>query len=234
MPQTPAGIGFDVDHTLLIDNKLERVAFLHLLDFVVSDGGHPLGNLADESARIDALLAEQRSGAFPIDEAVARFVRARGVEPRAEYGERFRAMALRMAPDFVVPLPGARQTLEALGARGIAVAVLSNGWNPLQAVKGELAGFSGHVIASGELGLRKPDRRAFEALLERLGTSPERTWYVGDDPRVDVAGSAAAGLVSVWIDADGTPYPRDVAPPAMRIGALDELLALAADPVALS
>jgi len=35
-------VAFDVDHTLAIDNKLERVAFLRLLARVVDEGGAPL------------------------------------------------------------------------------------------------------------------------------------------------------------------------------------------------
>ncbi len=34
-----AGIGFDLDHTLEIDNKLERVAFMRLLELVEEHGG---------------------------------------------------------------------------------------------------------------------------------------------------------------------------------------------------
>jgi len=51
-----AGVGFDFDHTLGIDNKLERVAFLQLLAPIRDDGGAPLGSLFQESAAIDKLL----------------------------------------------------------------------------------------------------------------------------------------------------------------------------------
>ena len=56
------GIGFDIDHTIAIDNKLERVAFLRLLEIVIDDGGYALGSLDDETRRIDELLVAQRSG----------------------------------------------------------------------------------------------------------------------------------------------------------------------------
>jgi HAD superfamily hydrolase (TIGR01509 family) len=228
-----AGVGFDLDHTLAIDNKLERVAFLHLLGFLLERGGRAMGTLADESDRIDDLLAHQRSGAFSIDDAVRRFTMERGVVPSDEYVERFRALALEMAPAFVIPLPGVRRTVATLRERGVAVAVLSNGWNPLQEIKAKLAGFEGVVLASADIGVQKPDPRTFAALLEALGTAAGDTWYVGDDPKGDVCGAAACGLNAVWIDAEGKKYPSDLPAPPYTIGALEELLALVPGAAAL-
>lgn len=221
-----AGVGFDLDHTLAIDNKLERVAFLHLLGFLLERGGRAMGTLAEESDRIDDLLAHQRSGAFSIDDAVRRFTMERGVVASDVYVERFRALAIEMAPAFVVPLPGVKRTVAVLRERGVAVAVLSNGWNPLQVIKAKLAGFEGTVLASGDIGVQKPDPRTFEALLEALETSPENTWYVGDDPNGDVVGAARCGLNAVWIDAEGKKYPSDLPLPPYTIGSLEDLLTL--------
>lgn len=218
-----AGVGFDIDHTLAIDNKLERVAFLHLLCFLLERGGRAMGTLNDESDRIDDLLAHQRSGAFSIDDAVRRFTMERGVVPSDEYVERFRALALEMAPAFVVPFPGVKHVVAKLRERGIAVAVLSNGWNPLQQIKAKLAGFEGTVLASADIGVQKPDPRTFEALLDVLGSAPGDTWYVGDDPRGDVCGAADFGLNAVWIDAEGKKYPSDLPSPPYTIGSLEEL-----------
>ena len=218
------GVGFDLDHTLAIDNKLERVAFLRLLEIVLADGGRALGTLDDESAHIDDLLAQQRSGAFSIEEAVARFVRERGVEPRESYAERFRIMAMEMVDQFVIPLPGVRATLKALDERGIAVAVLSNGWNPLQIRKAQRAGFEGAVLASADIGQQKPGARAFEVLLSALGTRPQNTWFVGDDPHSDVDGSRSAGFHAVWFDWEKKTYPPELLAPPYTIHSLDELL----------
>lgn len=220
------GVGFDIDHTLAIDNKLERVAFLHLLEFLLERGGRTMGTLAEESDRIDDLLAHQRSGAFSIDDAVRRYVIERGVAASDLYVDRFRELALEMAPAFVVPLPGAKATIDALRERGVAVAVLSNGWNPLQDAKAKRAGFDGIVVASGDIGAQKPDPRAFVALLEALGTEPGNTWYVGDDPYGDVGGALEAGLNAIWIDAEGKKYPPDAMPPPYTIRELGEVLAL--------
>jgi HAD superfamily hydrolase (TIGR01549 family) len=217
------GVGFDVDHTIAIDNKLERVAFLHLLELIGDERGSECGNLNDEIARIDELLVLQRGGEFSIDEAVCRFARAHGVARDEFYIERFRTTALQMVDEFVVPLPGAKRAFEALRGAGVRSAVLSNGWNPLQLRKARRAGFDGPVLASSQLGTQKPDARAFAALTAELGSPASLTWYVGDDPRCDVEGARAAGLRGVWLDAEGRAFPPDLAPPAFAVHALDEV-----------
>jgi putative hydrolase of the HAD superfamily len=220
------GIGFDLDHTLAIDNHLERVCFLRLLDCVASRGGRSLGTLADEIDAVDRLLQRQRSGELTIDEAVRVFVAERGASGGDWFVEAFRKMAVESVEEFLVPLPGVEQTMEELRKRGILVAVLTNGWNPLQKRKAEQTGFRGLVLVSSEIGKRKPSASAFECLLHALGTEPRETCYVGDDPRDDVAGAHDAGLQAVWIDWEGREYPDTLPPPDHRIHSLVELLAL--------
>jgi putative hydrolase of the HAD superfamily len=219
------GVGFDIDHTLVIDNKLERIAMLRMLETIQEAGG-TCSNLVEESRRIDELLARQRAGEFTIDAAVGEFVRERGIRPDPRYAERFRTIALDMVDRVVVPLPGAREMLKELRRRGVRMAVLSNGWNPLQIRKAQRAGFDGTVIASADIGVQKPQAQAFDALVDALGTRREHTWYVGDSPWVDVGGAADAGLRTVWVDADELPYPAAATDPEYRIEHLADLPAL--------
>jgi len=218
------GVGFDIDHTLVIDNKLERVAFMRLLEIVEARGGRVLGTLDEETGRIDDLLRAQRAGAFSIAEAVGRFVTQRGLEPSEEYVNAFRAFAMRMVDDFVIPVPGVHRVLHGLRERGIPVAVLSNGWNPLQVLKAQRVGFEGPVVASADIGTQKPSPLAFTALLSALGTPAEQTWYVGDDPVSDIGGARGAEIHAVWFDWENKVYPSDLAPPSHTIHCLEELL----------
>jgi HAD superfamily hydrolase (TIGR01509 family) len=227
-------IGFDLDHTLAIDNKLERVAFLHLLEALLSGGGRTRGTLSDEIDAIDALLARQRRGDCSIDEAVRSFVADHALEPSTQYVDAFRQAAVGMVENFVVPLPGVKATLRALRQRGIAVAILSNGWNPLQVRKAARAGFEGPVLVSSEIGIQKPALGAFEALLATLATVASQTWYVGDDPHIDVAGAQEAGMRTVWINWERKTYPLELRPPAYTIAQFEELLELVSAPVGVS
>jgi HAD superfamily hydrolase (TIGR01509 family) len=220
------GIGFDLDHTLAIDNRLERVAMLHLLEAILKDGGASIGTLAEETDNIDDLLARQRRGEFTIEDAVRRFVAEHRVQPADRYVECFRRDATEMVDDFVVPLPGVASMLETIRERGIVMAVLSNGWNPLQVRKAERAGFSGTVLVSSDIGVQKPDPRAFTHLLEALGTQPKHTWYVGDNPHGDVAGAQRLGIDTVWMNWEGQTYPADLKPPTLTISSFAELVEL--------
>jgi putative hydrolase of the HAD superfamily len=220
-------VGFDFDHTLGIDNKLERVAFLRLLELLITAGGKALGTLEEESRQIDALLAQQRSGAFSIDEAVERYCTARLPHTDARpYVNCYKQYAIGSVDQFVIPMPGTRALLKALRARGIPYAILTNGWSPLQEVKAARVGFDGPVVVSETIGVQKPQAAAFDALIAALGTDRSQVWYVGDTPATDVAGSIACGLKSVWFDAESVPFPENIAKPSAVIHSLDELPAV--------
>jgi HAD superfamily hydrolase (TIGR01509 family) len=199
---------------------------MRLLERVLAEGGRSQGTLTDEIDGIDELLTRQRRAEFSIDEAVRRFVAAHGVTPAQSHVEWFRFTAISMVDDFVVPLPYVRTTLGALRERGIALAILTNGWNPMQQHKAERAGFRETVLVSSDIGMQKPELRAFAALLDVLKTAPAETWYVGDDPHGDVAGAAAAGMRTVWLDWEAKTFPSDVPRPEYTIARFDHLLEL--------
>ncbi|HEY5339392.1 MAG TPA: HAD family hydrolase, partial [Candidatus Aquilonibacter sp.] len=148
------GFGFDLDHTLLVDNHLERLAFLRLLETLTAGGGSPSGDAPQEERAIDDLLARQRAGAFTIEEAVRRFAAGRGVVATPAIVDGYKACALDMAQEFVRAVPGATSTLRALRERGVAVAALTNGWSPLQERKAACIGFEGPVLVSSILGVQ--------------------------------------------------------------------------------
>ncbi|WP_328768402.1 HAD family hydrolase [Streptomyces sp. NBC_00286] len=59
------------------------------------------------------------------------------------------------------------------------------------------------VLCAAELGVSKPEARAFHAACEALSLPPHQVAYVGDHPEIDGQGAAGAGLFSVWIDRTG-------------------------------
>ena len=92
-------------------------------------------------------------------------------------------------------IPGARESVARLAARGLALAVVAN-WDyglHEQLRRHALTPYFGTVIVSAELGTAKPDPAPFHAALARLGVAPERALHVGDD-ETDEVGAAAAGL----------------------------------------
>ena len=63
----------------------------------------------------------------------------------------------------------------------------------------DLARHLGAVVISDAVGLRKPRREIFEAVLARLGVAPEQALHVGDSLRADVVGAAGLGMRTAWI-----------------------------------
>jgi putative hydrolase of the HAD superfamily len=92
-------------------------------------------------------------------------------------------------------VPGAVETLAALRARGLVLAVVSN-WDVGLAEHLERLGAGGlfsTVVTSAEAGAAKPDPAAFLIALERLGVEPARALHVGDEEE-DERGAAQAGM----------------------------------------
>jgi putative hydrolase of the HAD superfamily len=217
-------VGFDFDHTLGIDNKLERVAFLRMLDSACVNEARMIGTLAEEIERIDELLKRQRSGARTIEDAVEAFMRERGCSNARRYVDEYKSMCVDMVESFVIPEPGVREMLAALRNRDVSYAILTNGWSPLQGQKAKRVSFDGPVLVSADLGIQKPELAAYDALTQALGVPAEEIAYVGDTPASDVAGALRAGMFAVWLDAEGMQYPKDVPPPSATIHRLPELL----------
>jgi len=68
-----------------------------------------------------------------------------------------------------------------------------------------------NVVASGEVGVTKPDAGIFEHAARHLGVSPVEACYVGDRLHTDAIGAARAGLLGVWIDRRGVATEEQLA-----------------------
>jgi putative hydrolase of the HAD superfamily len=77
------------------------------------------------------------------------------------------------------------------------------------------------TLASGEVGIYKPEPGIFYAALDRIGATPERSLYVGDNYWADVVGAQRAGVTPVLLD------PRGIFPECdcQTLERIDELLA---------
>ncbi|MEU1279605.1 HAD family hydrolase [Streptomyces sp. NPDC005805] len=78
------------------------------------------------------------------------------------------------------------------------------------------------VVCAIDMGVHKPEARAFLAACEILGLRPQEVAYVGDQPDIDARGAAEAGLTGVWLDRAGL----GGRPELTRITGLDQLAPL--------
>jgi len=69
-----------------------------------------------------------------------------------------------------------------------------------------------HVVASGVVGVPKPDARIFQHACELFGVEPKNAAYVGDRLQTDARGALDAGLTGIWLDRGVVvPDPEEVA-----------------------
>jgi HAD superfamily hydrolase (TIGR01509 family) len=222
-----AAIGFDFDHTLGIDNKLELVAFVELAQQVATSSRRIL-----DEERAYVVIAREignyRNGVCSLDDAIMHAledVLGEGAADRSAT-QTFRSLAIDMAPQYVQALPGVKEVLNGLDASGVPYAILTNGWNPLQQRKADCIGFSKAVFVSDDLGVRKPNVQAFNVLRSYLALPPERIWYVGDDPKLDVLGALGAGMRAIWVNREDQKFPTDIPAPTAIITDIRDILTL--------
>jgi putative hydrolase of the HAD superfamily len=145
------------------------------------------------------------------------------------------ALAAAIATDFAARrreamrlFPETRAFLDALRARGLPLALVTNGDAVQQRDKIErhdLARYFGAILIEGEFGCGKPEERVYREALRRLGVSPEGAWMVGDHLEWDVFAPQRLGLTGVWLDRGGAGLPAQAdARPHRIIGSLSELL----------
>jgi putative hydrolase of the HAD superfamily len=133
---------------------------------------------------------------------------ARRVPPdvMAALVEAYASPALLVPPDVD---PGARPALEALAARGLTLAVVSNTMRTPGVVLRQLLerygllSFFKHTTFSDEVGVRKPAPEIFALSLSAVGGQPSTAVHVGDDVTLDVQGARAAGMRAIHVT--GTP-----------------------------
>lgn len=131
-------------------------------------------------------------------------------------------------PHFARLSIGALEMLVALRARGFKTAIISNGHTKVQSAKIEITKLKNAVdlvVISEDVDLRKPDPRIFQLAAERLGVTPARCIFVGDNPEVDVLGAEASGMTGVFYGAGAT-WPDTLPFPKYGIDTLCEVLPL--------
>jgi len=100
-------------------------------------------------------------------------------------------------------VPGAKETLEALQAKGYRLFAASNSFGHLQRSRLEHAGilhFFEDTYISMDIGYDKPDIRFYQEALRRCGLQPSEVLMIGDSMTTDVLGAQAAGIDARFFD----------------------------------
>ncbi|MFM9876801.1 MAG: HAD family hydrolase [Rhodoglobus sp.] len=103
--------------------------------------------------------------------------------------------------------------LDALTQRGMRLGIITNGDKDFQQAKLARMGLEGrfkHVVASGSVGITKPDARIFELACGLFGVPASDALYIGDRLATDAVGARDAGLRGVWLVRDGSATADEV------------------------
>jgi putative hydrolase of the HAD superfamily len=121
--------------------------------------------------------------------------------------ERHRRQCYTRYPDVLATLQQLRESA--------LLGVITNGPSHGQMEKLEVLELAPHfsvIVASGEVGIAKPDPRIFRCALERMGADASTAWHVGDSLAKDVLGARAAGLGAVWLNRRGLTSDEAIQP----------------------
>ena len=119
-----------------------------------------------------------------------------------EQAERFQELYAKKQQEIRLS-PGMEKVLQGCQKVGIPMAVFTNGPSGHQRKKIEALGLSRYIpedrfCISQELGVAKPDPKAFVLAEEKLGFAPGELCLVGDSWESDVMGAKNAGWEAIW------------------------------------
>jgi putative hydrolase of the HAD superfamily len=235
MADTLRAVLFDLDGTLM-DHDAARVAGLraHLGEWLGDAEASELARLDGEWQRLEARhYDEYAAGRCSMQEQRRRRVRGlhealgRALNSDETADEWFAAYLVH----YRAAWSAFGDVLPALASLASAhpqakLGVITNGEGEPQRAKLAAIGLAERfplVVASGEVGVAKPDPAIFVLACERLGVRPAQAAHVGDRLDLDAQGAAAAGLQGIWLDRPGASAPVPASAAAAGIATISPL-----------
>lgn len=103
------------------------------------------------------------------------------------------------------PMPNVHETLQQLQAENFRLAIISNASddNNVQRLidNANLRRYFDPIVISAAVGLRKPNPKIFERVLQAWGFQPAECVMIGDTLGADILGAQLAGLRHIWLTA---------------------------------
>lgn len=121
--------------------------------------------------------------------------------------------------------PDAAPTLRRLRESGARTAILSNGTTAMLEAATQAAGLADlldAVISVDPLATYKPARVVYGLIEQAFGTTPDQVAFHSSN-RWDIAGAAAFGFHTTWVNRTGKPDEYLDLPPERTVASLDEV-----------
>ena len=125
---------------------------------------------------------------------------------------------------------GAVEMLTSLQDCGVALHLLTNGFEEVQVIKLACSGldrFFDKFYSPETLGVKKPHPNAFTTVMDAHWARPEECLMVGDDLQVDVLGAQKVGIHGVYFNPKAIPHKSK---PRYEVQHLQELLPIVLNP----
>lgn len=231
------GIIFDLGSTLIYRTglDLERDKCAALGAFATAELGYSDSPALSERllrARLDAWKrSEEEQVEYVATRTIADVFAASGLP--ADTATLRRAEAVFFEPEVRASrlYPGARETLQAVAARGLRLGLISNASSHQLILditrKLGIVDYFDPLVTSAAFGRTKPHPSIFTHVLEAWGLPPSGVVMIGDTLSADILGANTLGLRSILVDIEPNPdNPRfsGVARPSARITALPDVL----------
>ena len=202
-------VTFDADNTLWNYERMTRYTLESVLIDLVRIVGARAGSLS-----VEKLMAFQRIAQKEYDGHLQTLetIRRRSFELACrdigvsddELPDFLATLYMRRRTEYIEIYPDVEPTLDRL-SQNYLLGVISNGnMNPNDFLRNP---FFSVVCLSEELGIEKPDPRAFVAAAEIAQVDVGESVHVGDSIEADVEGALGAGFNAVWLNRFGAVRP---------------------------
>jgi len=129
------------------------------------------------------------------------------------------AEKLMLGYDELTAYPDVKDVLAALRKKRSRIAILSNGDPDMLEKAARAAGIDGlidHILSVHEVGVFKPSSRVYRLAMTKFGATREEITFVSSN-RWDIAGAAAFGFATVWLNRSYAPEEYFEMPASLTI-----------------
>lgn len=157
---------------------------------------------------------------IPFEQVMCDLLIAKGIKENADTlaanaEQLFRIVSI----DYIRLYPKVENALRTLREQGFRLWLLTNAQRVFTEHELHSLGldalFDGIYISS-DYGCRKPDTRFFRTLTDGQQLNPDRCLMIGNDRQTDIAGGKAAGLATLYLHTNLTPWDQAAADPALH------------------
>lgn len=157
---------------------------------------------------------------IPFEEVMADLFRAKGITENVDALGIQAAQLFRISSiEYIKLYPHVLQALAALRKKGYRLWLLSNAQAIFTAYElrhlGLEEAFDG-IYLSSDYRCRKPDIRFFRALMEDRELDPANCLFIGNDRNTDIAGAKNAGMATLYMHTELTPWDQAEADPDLH------------------